>query len=279
MNLEDVTRSIGRKILELRKESPHIFFVGGIIGSVTGTILACRATLKLSDTLGEIEEDVNGVKLLKEHDNPEWQKDMVYVYVKSGLKITKLYGPAVVVSVASLAALTGSHIQLTRRNAALMAAYGVLQQAYDDYRERVRQELGEEKEKELYLGIREETHGKEIVKVVDPNKWSPYARFFDEGSQYWRKDSEMNFLYVRCQQQYANDLLRARGHVFLNEVYDMLGIDRCKAGAVVGWVIGKEGDNYVSFGIYEAYQAQFISGWERSILLDFNVDGVIYDKI
>lgn len=270
-----ISQAVGRKILELKKESPHIFFVGGIIGTVASTVLACRATLKLSEKLDVIQSDLNAAKELKDED----PKDSVYIYARAGLEITKLYAPAIIVGAASIAALTGSHIQLTRRNAALMAAYGVLQQAFDDYRERVREELGEDKELEVYRAIRDEKVGKEVIKVVDPNKWSAYARFFDEGSPFWRKDPELNFLFVRCQQQYANDLLRARGHVFLNEVYDALGIDRCKAGAVVGWVIGASGDNYVSFNIYEAYQAQFVNGWERSILLDFNVDGVIYDKI
>lgn len=195
------SQAVGRKILELRKESPHIFFVGGIIGSIAGTVLACRATLKLSDTLEEIESDIKAAKILREDNSEDWRQDAVYIYARAGLQLGKLYGPAVIVSAASIAALTGSHVQLTRRNAALMAAYGVLQQAYEDYRERVKAELGEEKENELYLGMKEEKRGKEIVKVVDPNKWSPYARFFDEGSQFWRKDAEMNFLYVRCQQQ------------------------------------------------------------------------------
>lgn len=288
-----LTRKIGRQVLTLKKQGPHIFFVAGIVGSVASTVLACRATLKLSTTLNEIENDINNVKALKENSektgietykSDEYGRDLYYVYTKATIKITRLYAPSVIIGVASLGMLTSSHIQLTRRNAALMAAYAALQEAYDNYRDRVREELGETKELDLYHGatterIKNEDGKSEDIKVVDPNKMSPYSRLFDEYSPHWEKDPELNRIYIQCQQNYANNLLIARGHLFLNEVYDMLGIERSQAGAVVGWVIGKEGDNYVDFGLYEARNSQFINGWERSIFLDFNVDGVIFDKM
>ena len=92
-------------------------------------------------------------------------------------------------------------------------------------------------------------------------------------------------MFLRAQQQYANDKLIAQGHLFLNEVYDMLGLPRTKAGAIVGWVYDDNnavGDNFVDFGIYDVHREtarDFVNGYERSILLDFNVDGVIYDLI
>lgn len=290
MDLTPITRKFGRNVLIIKKQSPHMFFAAGVIGTIASTVLACRATLKLSETLDEVQKDVNDVKLLRadntiaNYSDTNYKQDLAYIYAKSGLKIAKLYGPAAIVSVASITCLTGSHVQMTRRNAALMAAYGLVQKAYDEYRERVREQLGEDRELELYHAVKTEIikndEGKnEEVKTVDPNKWSPYARMFDEYSAYWEKDPEYNRLYLQCQQNYANNLLRSRGHVFLNEVYDMLGVERTKAGAVVGWIIGKDGDNFIDFGIYEAFNSRFVNGIERSIILDFNVDGVIYDKI
>lgn len=296
-------RNVSRQMLVAKKNSPHIFFVAGVIGTVTSTVLACRATLKLSETLDEIKEDLVTVKdmhnsvdegVLQIEDNgkvvpvpytsEDWYKDTIYVYGKASLKIVKLYGPSIIIGVASIGALTGSHVQLARRNAALMAAYAAIQQAFQEYRERVRFQYGEERELDLFHGVKtdviENADGDKIErKIKDPNQFSMYARFFDEGSRYWQKDPELNRLFVQCQMNYANNLLRARGHVFLNEVYDMLGIDRSSAGQVVGWVLNGEGDNYVSFGMFDAYNSAFINGYERTILLDFNVDGVVYDKI
>jgi hypothetical protein len=285
-----VTLSVGRNLLKFKKDSPHIFFVAGVTGTVVSTVLACRATLKLSETLDDIQNDVNSVKELSHSDTMvnssesevENKKDAVYVYAKGGLQIAKLYAPAVIVGAASITMLTGSHIQMSRRNASLMAAYAVLQKAYDEYRDRVRESLGEERELDLYRGIRTEIDDngvKSLVQLKDPSKLSPYSKIFDEYSRHWEKDPELNRLFVTCQQNYLNHLLQARGHVFLNEVYDALGIDRTKAGAVVGWVMGQDGDNFIDFGLYDAENSRFINGWERSIVLDFNVDGVIYDKI
>ena len=107
---------------------------------------------------------------------------------------------------------------------------------------------------------------------------SQYARFFDETCPSWSKNSEANLMFLKLQQQFANDMLKARGVLYLNEVYAMLGIPRTKAGQVVGWKYDLEnpsGDNYVDFGIFDEKNKSFVNGFERSILLDFNVDGII----
>jgi Family of unknown function (DUF6353) len=281
-----VVRSVSRKVLQFKKNSPHIFFVAGIVGSVGSTVLACRATLKLSETLDDIKKDLVAFEPVTEENirTKEVQRELGRIYGRGGYRIVKLYTPAALVGIASIGALTGSHIQLARRNTALMAAFAAVHQAFEDYRERVRAEYGEERELELYHDVHKaivaDEDGNPIERyLVDPNKYSPYAKLFDEFSEFWNRDPELNRLYVQCQQNYANNLLHARGHVFLNEVYDMLGIGRTKAGAVVGWVRHSDGDNYVSFGIFEAFNSAFVNGYSQSVLLDFNVDGVIYDKI
>lgn len=286
---QTVSLNVGRSLLKFKKDSPHIFFAAGVVGSVVSTVLACRATLKLSDTLDEIHADIAKLEEMKKdppqkYTDADYKKDIGYVYGKAGMQIAKLYAPSVIVGAASITALTGSHVQMSRRNASLMAAYAVLQKAYEDYRERVQAELGEERELDVYRGLEREKSkdkdgGNELVKLGDPNKLSPYSRIFDEYSRCWEKDPELNRIFVQCQQNYANNLLQSRGHLFLNEVYDMLGMDRSKAGCVVGWVIGPDGDNYVDFGLFDCESSRFINGWERSIVLDFNVDGVIFDKI
>jgi Family of unknown function (DUF6353) len=287
---DSLVRNVSRQVLVAKKNSPHIFFAAGVVGVITSTVLACKSTLKLSETLTEIQEEVNTVKEMHGNVSPEqysehdWYKDTVYVYGKASMKLVKLYSPAIVVGTVSIAALSGSHIQLARRNTALMAAYAGLQRAFDEYRNRIRDQYGEDQELDLYRGVKTKTlendKGEdEEVKTVDPNGLSVYARFFDEGSRHWEKNPETNRLFVQCQQNYANNLLHARGHVFLNEVYDMLGINRSQAGQVVGWVINGEGDNYINFRMFDAYNSNFVNGYERTILLDFNVDGVVYDKI
>jgi hypothetical protein len=287
---------ISRQLLIAKKNSPHIFFAAGVAGTIASTVLACRATLKLSATLDEIQKDIDIIKPKREthplltpevvtgEDVVVEHTKTIYVYSRASLRIAKLYGPSVLIGVASIGLLAGAHVQLTRRNSALIAAYAAVQKAYDDYRERVREELGAEKELDIYHAAKTEivkdADGNDIsVKVVDPNKYSPYAKFFDEYSDNWKRDAELNRMFIQCQQNYLNNRLLAYGHVFLNEAYDALGVPRSSAGAVVGWLKDGDGDGYIDFGIFEAFNSRFVNGTEQSILLDFNVDGVIYDKI
>jgi len=278
-----VTVKIGKTAIILQKHLPHIMFGAGIGGTVTSVVLACRATLKLSDQLDDMHTNVTAAKTVA-LTTENGKRNLARAYSENAAIVAKLYTPAVLIGAVSVAALTGSHVALTRRNTALTAAYAGLSQAYGDYRSRVRNDVGVEREFELYHAIKEEAvvnvnGAKTVIKTADPNTWSVYARFFDEASIMWQKNSEMNRIYVQCQQNYLNHLLHSRGHVFLNEAYDALGLERSSAGQVVGWVLDENGDNYIDFGIFEAANSRFLNGTERSILLDFNVDGVIYDKI
>lgn len=279
-----VTAKAARQVLLVQKHSPQILFYGGLVGAVTSTVLACKATLKLNDVLDDIEYDVSDVKRHRDEDTTDYYKDLVYIYAKGAYRVSRLYGPAFVVGSLSVSALTGSHITLTRRNAGLTAAYAATNQAFDEYRERVKEALGEEKERDIKHAIEiqtvEDENGKKIkLMTADPNKWSMYARFFEESNVNWKPTAELNRIFIQAQQNYCNHLLHARGHVFLNEVYDMLGLERCKAGQMVGWVANQGGDNYIDFGMFEATNADFINGYEKNIILDFNVDGVVIDQI
>ena len=285
-----VSQFIGRKSLILKKNAPHIFFAGGVAGVVTSTVMACRATLKLPETLDGIQQDMDALKEHREDNNnptypakspdEEVAKDTIYVYAKAAGKLGRLYGPAIGVGVVSISALTGAHVNLTRRNTALMAAYTSLSTAFESYRARVEDQYGRDEERDLYFAKVDEKQneeGTDVTPVVDKGQWSPYARFFDEASSSFVKHPEYNRLFLSNQQNWANDRLNAIGHLFLNEVYDMLGLERSREGSVVGWLVGGDGDGYVDFGFHEALD--FMNGYEPRVILDFNVDGVIYDKI
>ena len=272
-----ITRSATRSVYRLKRNSPHILFGTGIVGAVSATVLACKATLQVEPVMDGLKEEIDEVK------TGGSQKDVAYVYGKAVRQVACPYIPAVLVGGVSIGLLTGAHVQLTRRNTSLTIAYAGLHKAYDEYRNRVREAVGEDRERDLYLGVREESvddGGKsKKIKTIDPNKTSQYARCFYEVSPNWTPDPELNLVFIKCQQKYANDLLISRGYLFLNEVYNMLGLDISSAGQAVGWVINGDGDNFVDFGIYEARNAEFANGLERNIWLDFNVDGVIIDKI
>ena len=288
---------------KVEKHSPEILMGVGVVGVVATTVTACRSTMKLNDILDECAETRDKIKSVQEnpayddrYSDEDAQKDLTINYVQTGVKIAKLYAPSVALGVLSVGCLVGSHSVMQKRNAALSAAYLTVDKSFKEYKQRVIDRVGEEVEKEIRYGIKaeevvetvtdedgNETTVTETVKMMNPNLYSDYARFFDEASPYWQKDPEYNLVFLKAQQQYANDLLRAKGRLFLNDVYDMLGIEKTKAGQIVGWVYDPEnpnGDNFVDFGIYDMSKERvraFVNGYEATILLDFNVDGNIWD--
>ena len=287
----------------VEKHSPEILAGVGVVGVVASTVMACKATMKLNDILEESKETRDKIKEVEsnpryeeEYSHEDAKKDLTINYTQTAMKIAKLYAPAVILGSASLGCLLASNDILRKRNAALSAAYMTVDKSFKEYRQRVVDRFGEEVEKEIRYNIKaeevtstvvaedgSETTVTETVKTMDPNLYSDYAKFFDEASPYWQKDPEYNFMFLKSQQQYANDLLKARGRLFLNEVYEMLGIDKTKAGQIVGWVYNPEnpiGDNFVDFGIFDMSKERvraFVNGYEPNILLDFNVDGNIWD--
>ena len=291
-----VSRKVGRQILLTQKNAPSYLFVAGTVGVVAAGIMACRATLKVDDVLQDhahkmarVDQERRRRRLnLLNYTEADAVKDRYLAYLQLSGRMIKLYGPAVVIGLAGIACFGKSNNILQKRNAALMAAYTAVQKAFEAYRERVVNELGEEKDREFQYGVisrevyNDETQQVETIKSYSPDGVSQYARFFDEMCQPWKKTPEYNLVYLQIQQRFANQRLQSRGHVFLNEVYEALDIPHSQAGSVVGWVLDGTGDKYIDFGLYNSTNPKardFVNGREGAILLDFNVDGVIWDKI
>lgn len=287
-----VPESMARSALLAQQSSPGLLLGAGVVGMVASTALACRATLKMDKLIGETKEKLDIARTLEhaEYTEKDRSRDISLIYFQSGVKTLKLYGPAIIVGALSIAALTKSHNILSKRNAGLTAAYAALEKGFKEYRGRVVEKYGEDADRDLRYGAEKvqivdpETNKKKTVTRVGPGEPSIYARFFDKTSDNWSKEAEYNFIFLKAQQNYANDLLHARGHVFLNDVYDMLGLERSQAGAVVGWLLTRNGttDNFITFGVFDETSEKardFVNGFEGAILLDFNVDGVIYDQI
>lgn len=293
--------NLGKSGLKIKKFSPEILVIIGVGGIITSTVIACKATLKLEEAMAPKKEELKVVKegrenfSKEEYTDKEYRQDLALVRIRTGVEFAKLYWPAITLGAGSICCIIGSHNIMKKRNLGLMAAYKTLEEGYAQYRKRIIEAVGEEREYDLRHGLThekietEETDEngktkkvKKTVTVKDPNSHSPYAKFFDNSCEYWSETPEYNYIFLKTQQNYANDKLRSQGHLFLNEVYDMLDIPRTQAGAVVGWVISKDGDNFVDFGLFDAESdatRRFINGLEDTILLDFNVEGVIYDLI
>lgn len=308
------SRTFNKVGFSVQKHSPQILMGVGVAGVVASTVMACKATLKVNDILEESKETIEKIHEVRAdetkkdvYSEEDSKKDLAIVYTQTGVKLAKLYGPSIVVGALSLGSILMSHRILNKRNVALAAAYATIDKSFKDYRGRVVERFGETIDRELKHNIKvqevektvtDEEGNEKTVKenafVVSPSDISEYARFFEEYTKdekgnlvkntYWNNDNEHNLVFLKQVERYANDKLRIKGFLFLNEVYEMLGIPRTKAGQVVGWIYDEKepiGDNYVDFGLYKdnLSYSDFANGFENAILLDFNVDGNVWDKM
>lgn len=304
--MNNATRTLNRVGFKVKKHSPEILIAAGVVGTVASAVMACKATTKLNDILEESKDAIeqihyateNPEELPKEYTEEDGKKDLALVYTQTAVKVVKLYGPAVALGALSITAILTSNNILRKRNIALAAAYTAVDKSFKEYRGRVVERFGKELDHELRYNIKAkeieetvtnedgtESVTKKTVNVSGLDAYSDYAKFFDESCVGWSKDPEQNLFFLKRQQDYANEKLKSNGYLFLNDVYDMIGIQRTKAGQCVGWIYDEKhpiGDNFVDFGMYDTYKEgcrNFVNGYERSILLDFNVDGNILDMI
>lgn len=310
MSFKDTfVRNANLSILKIRKASPEILTAGAILSGVACIGFTIRQTLSvrpLFDEVDEFHEMVEKTYAMQDDFTEEQTqqflgeghqlytkeletRDTIILYTQIGWKLTKHYMVPLAFGALSVACILGAYKVSKARYAALAAAYTGLQGAFDDLKEKLKEKLGSDEAKELIADalseqmdtITDEQTGR-ATKQLRPT-CSQYARFFDESSIYFKREAGDNLSFLQRQEAFANQLLRMNGCVFLNEVYDMLGFPRTKAGSIVGWIWNPTGgDKQIDFGYWnldDQKKRDFINGWERSVLLDFNVDGVIYDLI
>ena len=307
--MASVSRSLYKVGFKLKKHSPEILIVTGVIGIVTSTVMACKATTKVNDIVDETKDMVDKIHDAVENkkhtsDGEEYtqevaNKDLTIVYAQTGLKFVKLYGPAVAIGIASIGCIVGSNHILRKRNVALAAALTAMETSFKEYRGRLIDRFGKDLDRELRFGIKakeveekvvdekgKETTVTKTVEVVDPNAiHSIYSVVFCEGNSGWTRNAELNKVFLIQQQNYANDKLKLNGVLTLNEVYDMIGAPRTAYGQIAGWVYTDDssiGDNFVDFGIFDVNNEKacdFVNGYEKSIILDFNCIGNILEYI
>ena len=301
------SRSLHKVGFKIKKHSPEILAVVGVVGIVTSTVLACKATTKVSSIVDETKETIDAIHDALENEKhtaegevytqEDATKDLAIVYTQAGWKFVKLYGPSVALGLASIACMVGSNRILRKRNVALAAAFATVDKSFKDYRGRLIERFGPDLDRELRFNIKakeieetvvdekgNETVVTKTVNVVDPNNaHSMYSVVFSEGSVGWTKNPELNKVFLIQQQNHANDKLRMNHILTLNEVYDMLGVPRTAYGQIAGWVYTEDetaGDNFVDFGIFDVNNpkaCEFVNGHERSIILDFNCMGNILE--
>lgn len=299
INTKTLRKSFKKAQLTVRKHSPEILMVAGVIGTVAGAVMACKETLELEDVLDECKQEKMELEeqyaMCEKYSEDALKKDQVKLTIKQVAKIVKLYAPSVIMEATSIGVIFASNDIMRKRNASMAAAYATLNSMYKRYRQNVIESYGEEVDKDMRFGVKHEKvteideDGNKVkidAKIVDLDNTalaiSDYSRFFQEGCRGFDNSGRYNFLYLKGVQTMFNNKLIADGYVMLNDVYRELGFDTIPEGWSIGWVYDEEnpiGDNYIDFGLYEARNKnqRAVNGWEPVILMDFNVDGNLYE--
>ena len=296
-----------------RRKSPELLIASSILAAMASILLASKATLRAESIVGVSNKKIAKVKEKMNDDNllannkysiEQGRKDLVKLYSKLSWELTKLYGPAAITFLMSVASILSSHKVMKGRNLALAAAYTTLENGYRNYRSRVKDKIGEIAENEIYKNIYPDkkkvlvSDGKGGFKEVEEEVKNPhlepnsdYTYLFDESNPDWTKSGRMNIDFLLVREKFLNMKLKAQGYLFLYDVYDSLGIDagqlgekKLQASRVVGWIYDLNDptrDNYVSFGLADELgnlteeAMEMVRAGERSVWLEFNPDGDI----
>lgn len=302
-------RMAGKTELVLKKNSPEILLGVGIVCFIGTVVTACGATLKADEVLEYHKRkmrDINDAKELVdndetgelEYDDQLYRQDIAVQYMRTAGNMVKLYAPAIALGTMSLACILVSRNIMQKRYLGVVAAYNATSMAFEEYRKRVREEYGDSLDKHFRYGTTYDTlnvvgtdeNGKKTkekmdIETTDSTSVTPgddAVRFFDESNPNWDPNPSFAMMFLRGQQNILNDILHTRGHVFLNEVFDALGYAHTPQGAVLGWMADGDGDGYIDFGLYDPKKEsvrKFVNGVDNVIMLEFNYDGVIWDKI
>lgn len=287
-----LTRLGSRQLLKLQKNAPTIMVVSGVVGFGVTAVLAAKATRNIDPIIEDHAKQRVGISENVLLDNRAEQRQLVKLYANTTLELGKLYAPTLVVGTLSAGSVLYGHRILKGRHLATMAAYTGLMEQYKSYRERVAETLGHELEREIHDGAvgkweEDPNHPGEYKmkakKLEEAQKGNYLRPFFDESNDNWTTDPTSNYLFLKGVQSHMNRVLDIKGHVFLFEVYDALGIPRTKETIVTGWLRdNSNGDGYIDFGFMtdkSPEAAMFRNGAERCVRLNFNIDGVIWDLI
>lgn len=291
----DLGFKIGRLCLKAKKYSPQLLMGFGSVTFIETVVVGCITTTRATDVLERHQKRMEDAKAAEEvatpEDNYDIRKEKAIVYAHTAVDMTKLYAPTIGLGALTITCFFKAFNIMSSRYIGAVAAYNLVSAAFDDYRSRVKEELGDDADRHFLYGTdkisvttfdgKKKTTEHDVESIKSENVVG-YSAVFDNHCSEWDPNYIYNLKWLRANETAANDILTERGHIFLNEVYDMIGLPHTTAGAVAGWIKNGDGDGYVSFGLDDPANEsarRLIDGVDNVVLLDFNVDGIIFDKI
>ena len=296
-----ITTAFYTGVARISKHAPTILSVTASAGVIATGYLAWKAGTRFEDVEGRDwdrrKECLRNADTIPDEDVPKIERKNRILFI---LDTVRTIAPAAVVGAATITMIYFSNSISKKRLAAMGAAYATLQTAFDGYKRTMVEALGKESVEKI-LKPKLPNVGKSAEEILSSDNksdaanvsdavvnslkaLSPYARVIaEESSTCWDPNEDYTSQNLAAVQLWANRRLERKGHLFLNEVFDQLGLSRTREGAVVGWLKNGEGDGYVSFGDFDAsiyrVPSDDYTRVDSNFIVDFNVDGVIWDRI
>ena len=265
---QETVKILSKAKFRALKALPDGLVVVGVAGFVGTCVLVAKGTKKHEEIKDESDTKLERTK-----------------------KAVVCYAPAGIVGSLAVGCFTGGHYILRKRNVALVAAYKAVDESYNNYRRAVVEKYGEDEDIRLKNGLRVEKEsvteigedGKKhkVKKEVEytNGEVSGYSFIYDKENTI--NHANIDPLIARSElmiaQNSANVILQGRGYICLNEVLRSIGLHERSFGNIVGWQLRGNGDGFVDFGIRQIRTTSEDGG--AAFLLDFNVDGPIYQDI
>lgn len=286
-------------------KAPELYFVAGVGFLIAMVPLTYKRSLKFQEVLKKHNQDLKDqedaaniadtIDVKDEYPIADRKADRRSIYINTAVETVKTWTPVFICGSLSVLCFGKSFGILQGRYLAAASMAASLTKENRWLKSRIKEELGEEAYDKI-TGPKTEKQVdpetgefKDVPANVDEDEYSDlrwgFQRFFDESNTNWSKSSEGNKFFLRGKEKWADKMLKERGFLFINEVYEMLEFPENEwsdAGQIYGWKYYKDPNeakfhhaaNYVSFGLLKetTQHRAFINGSEPSILLEFNVD-------
>lgn len=284
-----IQQMVGSVKLGAKRNAPELLLGLGLVTGTASIVLTGKASVKakaLTDGVQNKKLQLSGQFEVDCLTEEEFKNELRSVYIKYALDLAKEYAVPVSLYAATVASVFASYKIQKNRQIALSTALAACTTAYTTLLGKLK--MGAEHG----LTAKEVIDGCEVIQngvdengepIYEKSQGEPvndslYKVRFDNYSTCWEKDKFQNESTLRSEECWANDRLRLQGYLFLNDVYDRLGLPRTKAGQIVGWIKGSNGDGFVDFGIVDAETYADVRFDYNAFDLEFNVDGDILTK-
>lgn len=294
-----ITNAAKVAMLRMREVKPEVMLGVGAVAVLAGTVMACMKTKDAEPIVEHAKEQKDELDFVRNNVQAEEKptfKEYIRVYGRAAFELTKVYALPAGLWLGGMVSIFGSHGEMRSRNAKLLANSVALKKFFDEYRELVKEKIGEEAEKDIYFGAKDEefdveetdpaTGEKKVVKkrgkVFRKQPGSMWARNFTRNTTDEFDTRTYNDWILDARVENLNNELKFVPFMTINEVYDKLRLKpeyaKCAEGMTVGWCANPKidrGDRFIKVERLEGWEEVWDPVYERTVMkpclrLDFN---------